>query len=99
MVVGFVEITTVHCKECGKRYRIKTLLVPFAIHAFEEEIDRLHRKHPGKKPSHVACALQYLQGKIDANHASVLDKEASTRKRRADLEERMFLRQAIGEDY
>lgn len=99
VVVGFVQITTCHCKNCGKGYRVKVLLVPFSIHAFESEIDRLHRKHPGKKPPHVSCALQYLQGKIDAHHASALDKEAGVRRRRADLEEREFLKRALGEDY
>lgn len=97
MVVGFVRIETHRCKNCGKAWRQKFLIVPFCIHALSNEIERLHVKHPGKKPHHVQLALDYLQSKVDSHARSALDRDSALRKRRNDLWERRFLRDALEE--
>lgn len=97
LVVGFVKITTYKCS-CGRVWRFKGLLQPFQVAAYAGEIDRLSVKYPSAKPTHVRIAIEYLQAKIDDHHRSALDREEALRKKKADLWERQFMKQAIGED-
>lgn len=78
---------------------MKALLVPFDASAFAQEIYRLNKKHPAAKPPHVKVALDYLQIKLDDHATSKLEKEAATKKRRLDLWERNFLREAEEDGY
>lgn len=98
LVVGFVKITTYKCG-CGRVWRLKGLLQPFQVAAYAAEIYRLSSKYPGVKPVHVRIAIEYLQVKIDDHHRSALDKEEAFRKKKADLWEKQFMKQALGEDY
>lgn len=98
LVVGFVKITTFKC-QCGRVWRLKGLLCTFQVAAFAQEIDRLHSKHPGAKPVHVRIAIEYLQAKLDDHQYSALAKEEALRKKKADLWERNFLKEALGDDF
>lgn len=99
LVVGIVKVTTCHCKDCGKVWRIKTLLVAFSVSVFVGELERLHAKYPDHRPVVIKSVMTYLQGKVDAHMATQLDEEAAKRKRRNDMWERQFLKDALGEDY
>lgn len=99
LIVGFVKVTTCHCKECGKVWRVKVILAAFSVSSFVGEIERLHAKYPGPKPPEIKSVMVLLQGKVDSHAATQLDKEAATRKRRNDMYDRQFLKEALGEDY
>lgn len=98
LVVGVVRITTKVCK-CGRSWRERHLLIDFIPGHIEDALLRLQRKYPGHRTPAVNCAIHYLQSKLDDHAASKLERDAATRKRRADFEERQFLKQAMDEVY
>lgn len=94
--VNFVKIESHRC-HCGRAWRQVTMTRQFCVHEASDEIRRLNCKHPGKKPHHIQLALDYLQSKVDSHARSALDRDSALRKRRNDLWERRFLREALEE--
>lgn len=89
LVVGYVKITTFHCK-CGRLWRSKELLVSFDKPRFVAEVERLLTKYPADRPVHVRLTIELLQNRLDRY---VLDGEAAVlSQRRLDSWERQFLK-------
>ena len=94
--VNFVKIATHRCK-CGRVWRNISMTKPFLHHDVADEIRRLNCKHPGKKEHHIQLALDYLQAKLDDHTRSALSRDAALRKRRNDVWEKRFLKEALDE--
>lgn len=99
LVVGIVKICTHHCKVCDKVWRHKALTITFSVPDMVTELERLHKRHVAFKPPHVKMAMNYLQVKIESHAASKMEKEAGVKRRRLDLWERNFMKDAVGDDY
>lgn len=98
LVVGIVKISTHRCKECGRAWKHKELLVQFSASILEKEIRRL-KANGDVSAQATRTAIQFLNVKLESHAASALDEDAARQKRRNDLWERRYLREALGDDY
>lgn len=95
-----VVVAYYHCG-CGTRWKEFSfkdsvqLTAPYLTNLRE----RVLARHPGEKSRAIMDLLEHLNGRIEELRASHVVAKSSFRKRRDDLWERQFMKEAMGEDY
>ena len=99
VVVGIVKIISGTCSACGRHWKKNDLTVPFVIEDVVTEVERLEKRYVSLQHEGAKIALAFLRSKIYTFELSKMDKASSLRKRRNDLWEKKFLKDALGDDY
>lgn len=97
LLVGIVKIESFRCR-CARAWRRATLTVSFHPNKVGEEIERLRTRFPGQKTAHVKYAINFMEAKLHQHTLSAMSDEERVRKRRLDMWEAKFLKEAIGDD-
>lgn len=95
-----VVVAYYHC-ECGARWKDFSFKssVQLTAPALTNLRERVLARHSGEKSRAIMDLLEHLNGRIEELRATHVVAKSSFRKRRDDLWERRFLKEALGEDY
>lgn len=95
--VGIVKVATFACS-CGRHWRVRSLKGSLGLSDVAEGLDDLLRRYPGNRSEVVRQAISYLESKQVSMAQDSHGKPKALREKAADVWERRFLREAIGED-
>lgn len=95
--VGRFKVAKAVCKQCSNI--LWSVEVPADMEVFDlaSEVERLERKYSSTKPEHVAYMLEFLKARVEKLVRVSKSAAKSLSQKRADMWEKKFLADAIGE--
>lgn len=97
-LIRMVKVTTFACP-CGRHWRVRALHGYPSVHDVVSELEAMLKKYPGERSERVRQDIAFLEVKAANMVQEASGKAKALRARAADVWERRFLKEALGESF
>jgi hypothetical protein len=92
--VGIVKVQSLYCPTCDTYVFTSSFIRPFSRPDMAFELERLRSRHLYPAAPYVKAAIDYLQDQVDLTFNLVAAACAANKKKKLDLWERQFIKDA-----